>query len=96
MIDPTAEELITLAAACKLLPKRRRGKRPDVSCLYRWASGGLKGIVLETIQVGGTKCTSREALARFLRRLTQHVGHEPSISDSRRAVADAHLKAEGF
>ena len=96
MIDPTAEELITLAAACKLLPKRRRGKRPHVSCLYRWASAGLNGIVLETIQVGSTKCTSREAVARFLTRLTQHRGHAPSISDSSRAVADARLTAEGF
>jgi hypothetical protein len=27
-------------------------------------------VILESIQVGGTRCTSREALARFFRRLT--------------------------
>jgi hypothetical protein len=31
-------------------------------------------VVLESIQVGGTRCTSREALARFFRRLTDAAG----------------------
>jgi hypothetical protein len=31
---------------------------------------GCKGVVLESIEIGGTRCTSREALARFFERLT--------------------------
>jgi hypothetical protein len=27
-------------------------------------------VILESIQIGGTRCTSKEALARFFRRLT--------------------------
>jgi hypothetical protein len=71
MIDPNKESLLSLCEAARHLPRRRAGKRPHVSCLYRWTTAGCKGIILETIQVGGTRCTSREALARFFRRLTQ-------------------------
>jgi hypothetical protein len=72
MIDSALETLISLANVPKSpeLPRRRRGKRINVSTLYRWATVGCKGIVLETIQVGGTRCTSREALQRFFERLS--------------------------
>jgi hypothetical protein len=59
------EELVSLTEATKLLPKRRKGKRPNVATLYRWTTIGVRGIVLESVQVGGTRCTSREALQRF-------------------------------
>lgn len=70
MIDPNTESLISLAETPKYLPRRRGGKRPHVSCIYRWTTSGCRGVVLESVQVGGTRCTSREALARFFRRLT--------------------------
>jgi hypothetical protein len=69
-IDPTSETLVSLTEAARLLPARRRGKKPHISCLYRWSVSGCKGVILESIQVGGTRCTSREALARFLEALT--------------------------
>jgi hypothetical protein len=70
MIDPNTETIVALAHAPKDLPYRRAGKKPHVSCLYRWTKTGCRGIVLESIQIGGTRCTSKEALARFFRRLT--------------------------
>jgi hypothetical protein len=70
MIDLNTEHVISLTEAARHLPRRRAGKRPHVSCLNRWSTGGCRGIVLESIQVGGTRCTSREALARFLEALT--------------------------
>ena len=70
MIDPNTETLTSLSEAAKSLPFRRAGKRPHISCIYRWTTAGCKGVVLESIQIGGTRCTSREALARFFRRLT--------------------------
>ena len=70
MIDVALEDVVSLTDAAKLLPKRRGGKRPHVATLYRWASGGCRGVVLETIQVGGTLCTSRQALQRFFEALT--------------------------
>ena len=71
MIDPNTESLISLCETAKHLPRRCAGKRPHVSCIYRWTTAGCRGVILESIQVGGTRCTSKEALARFFRRLTQ-------------------------
>ena len=88
MIDPANEELITLTAACKLLPQRRRGKRPHVSTLYRWAAEGCRGVVLATTQVGGTKCTSQKFLATFFQRLTERC-HSSSVSVSDAGFSDA-------
>ena len=69
-IDTTSEELISLTEAARLLPRRRKGKRPHVATLYRWSIRGVRGVCLETVQVGGTRCTSREAIARFIDRLS--------------------------
>jgi hypothetical protein len=87
MINPLDETVISLQDAAELCPERR-GKRPHISCLYRWTSTGCRGVILEWVQVGGTRCTSREALARFIRRLTdlalpaksgQHCNLTPTI-----------------
>jgi len=87
------ETVISLADAAKELPRRRRGRKPHVSCLYRWSTVGCRGVVLETIQVGGTRCTSREALQRFLENLSQPVqagsvgGGQPGPLVGRRSLA---------
>jgi len=94
-IDSTTETLISLSDAARHLPRRRAGKRPHVSCLYRWTTRGCRGIVLEWLQGGGTRVTSREALARFFRRLTQ--GDAPDLppvrsSAQRQRAADRAMK----
>jgi Protein of unknown function (DUF1580) len=73
MIDIRREAVLSLAEAAQLtlLPRRRRGKRPHMATLYRWAQRGLRGVHLETIRVGGTLCTSVEAIQRFCDRLSQ-------------------------
>jgi hypothetical protein len=65
------EEVISLPTAAKLLPRRRGGKKVHTSTIYRWTVTGLRGIVLESLQIGGTRCTSREALQRFFERLNR-------------------------
>jgi hypothetical protein len=70
MIDTSSETLVSLQEAARLLPARRAGKRPHVSCIYRWTVAGCRGIKLESVQIGGTRCTSREALERFFSALT--------------------------
>ena len=107
MIDPNTEQVVSLTEATKDLPRRRAGKRPHVSCIYRWSKyPGCRGVVLETIQVGGTRCTSKEALARFFRQLTQNSGvdagwQETPLRHQRRrqreiAAAEAELVKEGL
>ena len=65
------EQKITLAQAAARLPRRRRGRRTHVSTLYRWTQTGCRGVRLEYVQIGATRCTSIEALQRFFDRLTQ-------------------------
>jgi hypothetical protein len=80
MLDIQSEEIISLQEAAGRLPRRRGGKRPHVATVYRWTSQGCRGIRLEVCQIGGTRCTSLEALQRFVDRLTAARGDpEPAI-----------------
>lgn len=65
MIDIRTEKLLSLTRAARRLPRRRAGRKVAASTLYRWSAVGCRGIRLETVQVGGTRCTSLEALGRF-------------------------------
>ena len=70
MIDREFATWFPLADGPGLLPRRRGGRKVHVSTLYRWSTVGCRGIVLETFQVGGTRCTSNESLKRFFEALT--------------------------
>jgi len=92
-IDIASEEVISLADAARSLPARRGGKRPHVSCLYRWTTSGCRGIVLESVQIGATRCTSKEALDRFFAALTAaaqgNAAPPPPPSKARRKAVEA-------
>src|SRR5216683_1533854 len=64
-IDPLTEETIPFAEAARRLPLLRADRPVSPATLWRWASHGLRGVRLETVRVGGTRCTSLEALSRF-------------------------------
>lgn len=70
MIDLNREVPIRLNQARSLKPLQRDGKRPDLTTLYRWATRGVRGVVLETVQVGASRCTTAEAVTRFIERLS--------------------------
>ena len=74
VIDTKAERLLSLADAARELPRCRGGKRPHIATVYRWTTNGCRGVILESVQVGNTRCTSREALARFFAALTDQAG----------------------
>jgi hypothetical protein len=74
-IDPTAETLRSFAEAARRLPALRGGRPVHPTTVWRWATRGVRdpagnAVLLETIKVGGTCCTSDQALARFFRALT--------------------------
>lgn len=71
MSDLLAEDVLTLTQAAQTLPCRRLGRPTHVTTLLRWSKAGIRGVRLETIQVGGTRCTSRQALRRFVERVTE-------------------------
>jgi hypothetical protein len=61
--DP--KQLLTMRKAAELMPRLRRDRPVTAATVWRWATYGLRGIRLETIQVGGVRCTSRAAMQEF-------------------------------
>lgn len=55
------ETLIPLTEAAKEIPGT-----PSLNSIFRWASKGARGRVLESVLVGGRRFTSREAIRRFI------------------------------
>lgn len=85
MIDLDRERLVPLADVPARLPPTRRGKKIHLSAVYRWTTRGLAGVKLETLQVGGRRCTSLEALQRFFTALSAHKGLADHDRDPRRS-----------
>ncbi len=71
MIDLKDEDVMILDAVAAEVPATRAGKRIHPCTIRRWATGGVRGCVLETVQVGGRRYTSKRALTRFLSELTE-------------------------
>lgn len=71
MIPIQGETLIQLRDVPRHLPAKPNAKRVHISACYRWVSTGVRGIVLESLKVGGTTYTSIEALERFSRELSR-------------------------
>jgi hypothetical protein len=70
MIDIGKETILTLGQAAERLPRRRQGKKTSTSTIWRWAEYGVRGVRLETIDVGASRCTSVEALQKFFEAVT--------------------------
>jgi hypothetical protein len=78
-IDPLTERLRSLAEAARRLPALRGSKPVNPSTVWRWTTRGVRNrdgvlVRLETIKLGGTCCTSDQALVRFFRALTADAG----------------------
>jgi hypothetical protein len=82
-INIATESVLTFRAAIKLLPRRRRGRSVNVATMYRWSQRGCRGVRLETIQVGGTRCTSIEAVQRFFEALSADADCPGAVNTSK-------------
>src|SRR5262245_53252899 len=100
-IDPTTETLRPFAEAARRLPRLRSGRPVSPATLWRWASRGVRArdgqpVRLETIKIGGTTCTSLEALARFFARLSGE-GEEGTVTPiKRQSQTETTLDAAGI
>src|ERR1700683_5036553 len=65
--EPESSDLLPLSSVpnLKWLPRRRRGAKLSYTCLWRWATKGVSGVVLQTVRVGGTPCTTESDLRHF-------------------------------
>ncbi len=95
------ETPLSMRSATKESCLRRDGRKPHVASLFRWASTGVRGVVLETCRIGGGSiCTTRPAILRFIHRLSNPAAEqtERSPADRRRAFerAEAELARAGI
>jgi len=86
-----AETLISIPRAAREMP----GGRVNAATAWRWATHGVRGVVLETIVVGGRRrLTSREAIRRFVVATSAAAGQRVSdpTAGQRAAAAGEQLK----
>ena len=84
MLNTLLEQPMPLADAAKNVRTRPVSR----ATIYRWAQSGIGGVVLETIRVGGSRCTTREALQRFFEELSK-----PKKTGLRKRTAKQRLAA---
>jgi hypothetical protein len=98
-INPFVEEVLPFAAAARRLPAMRAGRPVSPATLWRWTAHGVRGIKLESVKIGGTACTSLEALRRFFGRLdekTESPNAPAAIRDHRAEQVSAELDLVGI
>jgi hypothetical protein len=77
MIDARIERLISLTDAAEMFPGLRKGTRMNPESLSRLARKGFRGIQLETVMAGGRRCTTAEAVQRFISQTSQPQNEPP-------------------
>jgi Protein of unknown function (DUF1580) len=70
MIDISSENILTFKQAADWIPRRRAGCKVSSSTFWRWSNIGIAGEKLETICLGGARCTSKQAIQRFFDAVT--------------------------
>lgn len=63
-LDLRTEQGVPLREVPQWIPKRN-GKKVHHSTVYRWATKGVRGRILETVLIGGIRYTTVEAIERF-------------------------------
>jgi hypothetical protein len=86
-IDVARESVVSFGEAARYVGKLKGTKAIAFQTLWRWATKGCSGVVLETVCVGGTRCTSKEALQRFFSAVTRARASAP-VSVARQGVGD--------
>ena len=86
-IDLQQEKLITFREAANIFPCRRQGRKTAISTIFRWATRGSNGVLLESLCTPSGRVTSVEALQRFFNKLTAKRSGEcpPTPRHSRKA-----------
>lgn len=91
-IDIRSERLIGLDEAAQMIPGRDGGTVHPFT-VGLWTRRGKRGVILESVLAGPRRCTSIEALARFLEAVTRAANGEQKpqaiASRSRRQAAKA-------
>ena len=98
MIDISSETMRPLSNIARTVPNKRGGIGINVCTVWRWATDGVRGHVLETVLIGGTRFSSDEALRRFLANINGVPALPPTNRNRQAAIAAAEqeLAKAGF
>lgn len=86
MIDVKTETLIGLEQARREFPGK---EKVSLAALHRWRLKGVRGVVLETLVVGGARYTSLEAIDRFVAAQNAPESSLTLTAEQRRARSEA-------
>jgi hypothetical protein len=74
-------EALTLAAAAKLFPGRKPGKKVSIDTIWRWCMRGLRnGVRLKSVLIGGQRYTTKQWIKEFIEAMTD--GAEPGAAST--------------
>lgn len=65
MLGNSPHRLLTLREVAEHCPARRRGKRPHLATVYRWAFYGVHGVYLDFVGGGRRTLTTEGAMFLF-------------------------------
>jgi len=92
LIDPLSE-VVTPREATRYYPRDHRGRKVHVSTVFRHMKVGVRGVLLESIRTPRL-CTSKEAIARFFRKLSEGPGSDSRAKPVVDRVSDCRVEAE--
>ena len=72
--NTAVEDLISLRDAAEKIGR-------SYETVWRYAVKGFRGVRLETVRIGGTMRTSREAINRFIREVTETYERPETVDD---------------
>lgn len=84
-------DVLSLSEAAKALP----GKI-STSTIWRWATNGQRGVLLDSLRIGGRLYTSRRALQCFCEAVSKRKLSKPRPRQTHLAAAEARLRRLGF
>lgn len=97
MIDSCKEDMLRLAEVPAII-EELTGEVVNFKTVYRWTGKGKRGVRLETVPSVVGKRTSRQAVLRFVARITGRDADASNLAKAKRrdlAKKDAALAAAG-
>ena len=89
-IDINSEDLVRFGEAARQFP----GGAIAIQTLHRWRLRGVRGARLETVLIGGSRFTSKQAIDRFVAAQNAGDSSAPAVSPSQRAKQSAAARRE--
>lgn len=103
-------EWLTPNQISDMIPSRMQGRNISAQTVRRWQLSGLRGIYLQSVMVGGVRCSTQEQVEKFISDLTERdyysrfndlgeqslLEHQPLVKSKKMAAAERDAKELGL